>query len=296
MSTVAGTARHRLKHAIVGGRSVNTHPFDRLVNVMATLRGAEGCPWDREQDHDTLKKYLIEETYELIDAIDSKCDDALTDELGDVLLQIIFHSQIASETNRFSIVDVIENLLKKLIRRHPHVFLENGPTDVKTGTDVHKLWDEIKNEEQKGGKLPKRTSVMDGVPRALPALMLAHEIQKKAAQVGFDWADSKGALEKVIEEVQEVRQATESKDIDHLTEEWGDLFFSLINVARLANINPEDATRQAANKFERRFRAMEKSVLKDGLSLDELTLEEMDVLWEAEKRAEAGSPARQRGI
>lgn len=253
-----------------------------LVDVMAKLRSEEGCPWDREQDHQSLKKYLIEEAYEVLDAIDQGDDDALCEELGDVLLQVVFHSQIASETNRFTIDDVIRKITDKLIRRHPHVFAD---TKAETTEEVLVNWEKIKQQEREEQGLKRRESLLDGIPRSLPALMFAYELQRKAAKIGFDWQDATGPLEKVAEEVEELVHAAQEGDQDRYAEEWGDLFFTLVNAARHAGINPEDALRRSSLKFDNRFRQMEQKAADMGADLQSMTLEEMDRLWDAVKSA-----------
>ncbi|HLS91854.1 MAG TPA: nucleoside triphosphate pyrophosphohydrolase [Limnochordia bacterium] len=262
------------------------HPLDPLVSVMAKLRGPGGCPWDREQDHHTLKKYLIEEAYEVLDAIDQGDDRALVEELGDVLLQVVFHSQIASETGRFDIDDVVAAITEKLIRRHPHVF---GDADAPDAETVLQNWEKLKQAEKaEQGQRDKESvpSLLDGIPKHLPALMLAADVQKRAAKVGFEWEDAQGALDKVEEEWRELNDARESGDRARLFEEWGDLFFALVNVARYDGIDPEEALRQATKKFERRFRFIEAQAAKSQRDLAEMSLEEMDALWDEAKRLE----------
>lgn len=258
------------------------HPLDPLVNVMAKLRGPGGCPWDKEQDHKSLKKYLIEEAYEVLDAIDRGDDAALVEELGDVLLQVVFHSQIASEEGRFDIDDVVEAITEKLIRRHPHVFGDASAPDAET---VLANWEKLKQEEraQKSGETA-RPSLMDGIPKGLPALMLAADVQRRAAKVGFEWEEASGALEKVAEELGEVAQARAAGDREKLFEEWGDLLFALVNVARYDGIDPEEALRHAAKKFADRFRHIEARAAESGRELSEMTLAEMDALWDEAKR------------
>lgn len=261
------------------------HPLDPLVEVMARLRREDGCPWDIEQDHHTLKPYLIEEAYEVLDAIDAQDDESLVEELGDVLLQVVFHSQIASETGRFDINDVIERITEKLIRRHPHVFDKAHAPDARA---VSAQWEEIKRLEkkEKGEKAP---SLLDGVSHNQPALMVAFELQKRAAKVGFDWDDAKGAVEKATEEVEEIKRAVEKGEAIQAEKEWGDLFFALVNAARHAGVQPELALRSANQKFERRFRHIEEQARQSGRALKEMSLQEMDVLWERAKKGERPS-------
>lgn len=267
------------------------HPLDPLVDVMATLRGPGGCPWDLEQDHHTLKKHLIEEAYEVLDAIDQGDDRALVEELGDVLLQVVFHCQIASETGRFDIDDVIRAITDKLIRRHPHVFGDAEAHDAQT---VLRQWEQLKVAE-KAEKMERkqgrdgRPSLLDGIPRHLPALMRAADVQKRAAKVGFEWEDASGAHEKVAEELKELAEARKSGDRVKLFEEWGDLFFALVNAARYDGIDPEEALRRATRKFETRFRYIEAEAARQQKNLDEMSLAEMDALWDEAKRRERDS-------
>lgn len=265
------------------------HPLDPLVEVMATLRGPGGCPWDREQDHKSLKKYLIEEAYEVLDAIDQGDDPALVEELGDVLLQVVFHSQIASEQGRFDIDDVVRAITEKLIRRHPHVFAGAEAPDAQA---VLANWEKLKQaeREEKPGTA-RRPSLLDGIPKDLPALMYAADVQKRAAKVGFEWEETAGALEKVMEELGEVAEARSAGDRERLFEEWGDLLFSLVNVARYDGIDPEEALRQAAKKFAARFRHIEARAAESGRELSHMSLAEMDALWEEAKRLSQRSPA-----
>src|SRR5690554_2444902 len=233
------------------------HPLDPLVDVMARLRGPDGCPWDKEQDHLSLRPYMIEEAYEAVDAIEAGDTDRIVEELGDVLLQVVFHSQIAAEAGRFTIEDVIRAISDKMIRRHPHVFGNVSAPDSET---VLRHWEQIKKDEaasqhSKNGDAP--ASLLDGISINLPALTRAEKIQARAARVGFEWPDVHGALKKVSEEWQEVEEARREGDADRLHQEWGDLLFSLVNVARYLNIDSETALRDAANKFQRRFHHIE---------------------------------------
>ncbi len=252
--------------------------FVELVEIMAALRGEGGCPWDIEQTHSSLKHYLIEEAYELLDSIDEADDAAMTEECGDVLLQVVFHAQMASEEGRFDIVDVITSICDKLIRRHPHVF---GDRDAANSEEVLKNWEQQKREEK-----PERESILSGVPRGLPALMQASEIQKKVRRVGFDWETTEEMLDKVEEEWREFRDARESKNHDKIKEELGDLLFAMVNVARYVDVDPEDALRKTNQKFMRRFLHIETEVKKQNKSLEQATLVEMDALWEEAKARE----------
>lgn len=261
-------------------------PFQELVEVMARLRSPDGCPWDREQDHTSLKPYLLEESYEVLDAIDAGDDAELCAELGDVLLQVVFHAQVANETERFSIDDVCQAIVDKLVRRHPHVF---GDTEVDGSGQVLKNWEQIKLEERGTADGPP-PSALDGVPRPLPALLRAQRVQEKASRVGFDWEQADGALQKVSEEVEELRRETEEGgSAERVTEEFGDLLFALVNAARFLKVVPEDALRGAVDKFESRFRQVEKTFAERGQSLQAASLEQMDAVWDEIKSAERSS-------
>ncbi len=247
----------------------------RLVAVMALLRHPQlGCPWDREQTLESLKSYLVEETYEVLDAIDSGDPDEVCGELGDVLLQIAFQSQIASEMGWFDFQDVARTIALKLIRRHPHIF---GDSSAETPDDVLKLWETTKKAERAGGGL------LDGIPRHLPALQKAHRMTQKAARVGFDWPDVSGVLEKVHEEAGELVEAASPAEQEA---ELGDLLFAVANLARHLNIEPEIALQKANQRFQQRFRHVETTATSSGRELDSMTLAEMDELWEQAKRHE----------
>ena len=250
--------------------------FDELIQIMARLRAEDGCPWDREQDHRSLRPYLIEEAYEVLDALDREDDPSLREELGDLMLQIVFHAQIAREEGRFDIEDVLQTHVQKLKRRHPHVF---GDASVSGSDQVIANWEEIKRQEGK-------RSILDGVPRYLPALLRAYRVQEKAAGVGFDWEDVDGVLSKVDEELEEFREACAQRDPEQIEEELGDLLFSLVNVARFLNAHPEDALRRTADKFIRRFQFIESEIERTGRNLDTASIEEMDALWEKAKAGE----------
>lgn len=249
--------------------------FDRLIEVMARLRGEGGCPWDREQTHETLKPYLIEETYEVIEAIDRKDDRALKEELGDVLLQVVFHAQVAREEGRFDAEEVSDAIVSKLIRRHPHVF---GDVKVSGATEVLANWERIKKAERGSG------SALDGVPPHLPALLRARRVQEKAARVGFDWAHAAEVEAKLHEEVGEFLNACESGDRAAMEEELGDLLFSVVNLARFLRFCPEEALRKTIDKFAARFTYIEKALARRGQSPQTATLAEMDALWEEAKK------------
>lgn len=246
--------------------------FERLVEVMERLRSPEGCEWDRAQTHESLKPYLIEEAYEVLNAIDSGDDEELKEELGDVLLQVIFHAQIAAERGAFNIKDVIEVLTGKLIRRHPHVFGDAQGYS-------YARWEEIKAKE-KGQK--KRTSIGD-VNHALPGLSLARRVQENAAGVGFDWTRIEDVWSKVHEEIEELKN---TKSYEEIEEELGDLIFAIVNLSRFLNVDPETAVRKATEKFIQRFEKMERLIEMDGKKLEELPLEVLDRYWELAKEDE----------
>jgi len=248
--------------------------FDELVGVMARLRRKDGCPWDREQSHESLKPYIIEETYEVLDAIDRKDDDELREELGDVLLQIVFHAQIAAEQSRFTMDDVAAAIVEKLKRRHPHVF---GNVEVEDSREVLRNWEEIKKEEGKD-------SVLDGVPDGLPALLKAQRVQEKVRRVGFDWESIGGTFDKVREEIGELEKAVKDGDQAGIEDEFGDILFSLVNVARFLDINAEESLRQTTKKFSHRFRYIENRIEEKGeRPIEEYSLEELDALWNEAK-------------
>lgn len=247
--------------------------FGELVEIMAVLRGSEGCPWDKEQTHQSLKPYLIEESYEAVEAIDRKDFAHLEEELGDILLQIVFHAQIASEEKRFDASHILAGLISKLRRRHPHIF---GEAEVASAEEVRIRWEEIKKEE-KG-----REGALEGVSKALPALLYALSLQQRAARATFDWPSIEGVVEKVREELDEL--GTLGLSEAEREEEMGDLLFSLVNLSRHLRVDPEIALRKTADKFHRRFVYMERAALAQGKGLAEMSLEEKDKLWEEAKR------------
>jgi tetrapyrrole methylase family protein/MazG family protein len=253
--------------------------FEDLKTVMARLRGPDGCPWDREQTHRSLRPYLIEEAYEVLEAIDSGQSARLKEELGDLLLQIIFHSQIARETEEFDIEEVIDGIVEKLKRRHPHVF---GERKVKDSREVVKGWERIKQREAQGKRKADR-SILSGVPRELPALLKAHRVQEKASRVGFDWDHIDQVFAKVEEELAEFRAAYRRHDRQEVEEELGDVFFALVNLARFLETNPEDALRRTIDKFITRFQHVESRLHQRGLKPQEVGLKEMDRLWDEAK-------------
>ena len=256
--------------------------LDRLVNLMARLRGPDGCPWDREQTHQSLKPYLIEETYEALDAIDRDDADGLRDELGDVLLQVVFHAQLAREDARFTLDDVADATSEKLIRRHPHVF---GNATADTPGQVVDNWEAIKSREKTRKGL--NPSILDGIPVQLPALLRARRVQERAARSGFDWTNTDEVVDKVREEVDEFLEAWRGADQTGVEEELGDLLFSLVNLARFLKVCPENALRKTVGKFENRFRYIERELGKQGKSPQNASLDEMDRLWEASKKPRA---------
>jgi len=244
----------------------------RLVSIMDELR--EKCPWDQKQTVESLRHMTIEETYELADAITDKDWPGIKEELGDLLLHILFYSRIAKEQNRFTLEEVINAIAEKLIARHPHIY---GDVQVKTDEDVKKNWENLKLKEGK-------KSVLSGVPLSLPATVKAIRLQEKAKQVGFEWQNKDQVWEKVEEEIGELHSAVEKKEMDKIEDEFGDLVFSLINYARFLQIDAENALERTNKKFISRFTKMEAEALKQSKSLDEMTLEEMDAIWNAIKR------------
>lgn len=250
-----------------------------LVGIMARLRQQDGCPWDREQTHQSLKKYFLEETYEVLDAIDAADDEALCDELGDALLQVVFHAQIAAEENRFTIDDVVEGICQKMRRRHPHVF-DNGYAG--DSGQVLTQWEEIKAAEKASNHKDKKRGLMY-VNDNLPALLLAQKVQDKAARVGFDWPDISGPREKVNEELVELDQAANPQ---HIKEELGDCLFALVNLARFYQVDAEDALRSSAHKFMKRFTYIEEALSRQNKTWQEMDLPGLDQLWQEAKTKE----------
>jgi tetrapyrrole methylase family protein/MazG family protein len=253
--------------------------FDRLVEIMAGLRAPGGCPWDAQQTHESLRPYLLEEAYEVLEAIDDADLARLSGELGDLLLQVVFHAQLAAERGDFDMADVCRKICDKLEHRHPHVFgdvIVTGPEDVVVN------WDRLKRQEEEH---QERESALDGVPRELPALQQADKLQKRAAKVGFDWQDHLGPLHKIEEELAEVQGAEDPAQAAH---EIGDLLFAVCNYARFLKVEPESALREASRRFSTRFRSVEKQAEALGRKLADMTLAEMDVLWERAKAEERG--------
>jgi MazG family protein len=258
--------------------------FARLVQIIAQLRAPDGCPWDREQTHLSLRRHLIEESYEVLDAIENGGDDDLCEELGDLLMQPVMHAQIAEEENRFEIADVLESICKKLVRRHPHVF---GEITVSDSGEVTKNWDAIKKAEKQnktGNAQGGSTPILGDAPAALPALMQALEVSKKAAKLGFEWPDADGVLQKAREEIAELESAIKSESRARVAEEVGDLLFTVVNIARWQKVDPELALRDMVHRFRKRFSHMETAAHEDGLELGILTPEQWEELWKEAKR------------
>lgn len=256
-------------------------PLDPIVDVMARLRGENGCPWDREQDHHSLTPYLLEEAYEVLDALEQEDMHKFCEELGDLLLQIVFHAQIARENGHFTINDVVKSITEKMVRRHPHVF---GDVSVENSSQVLENWEKIKQGEKDGDYRAK--SILDDIPRGLPALLRASKVQKKVARVGFDWPDYQGPLEKIKEEQEELLRAYRAKDRRLIQQEVGDLLFAVVNLSRFFGVEAEVALNSTVEKFVRRFKFIEESVKKQGKKLDCCSLEELDALWERAKKIE----------
>ncbi|MFZ3591035.1 nucleoside triphosphate pyrophosphohydrolase [Bacillus sp. DJP31] len=253
--------------------------FDTFRSVIAALRGPNGCPWDKEQTHISLKPYLLEEAYEAIEAIDEEDDAHLIEELGDVLLQVMLHAQIGEDEGWFTINDVIRTVTEKMIRRHPHVF---GDKTAENASDVMKHWDEIKKQEKKEKTVE---SIFDDIPKSFPGLLMAYKIQKKAAKVGFDWEEVDPIWDKIHEEIQEFQmeiQQNSTKDI--ASKEFGDILFALVNLGRFYQIDPEVAISQTNQKFMKRFQYMENRIHEKKLKITDLSLEELDLLWEESKK------------
>ena len=282
----AGKARSgKMKHLTPG------EWFEKLVAVQARLRAPKGCPWDREQTHETLRTYLLEEAYEVLEALDTGNDAKFAEEMGDLLLQIVFHSQIASEEGRFTVADVIREIHDKMIRRHPHVF---GETSAKDSKEVLRNWEQIKAEERRASKErsegeegeKESPSLLDGVSRALPATLEGFQLTRKASRIGFDWDNAEGVIDKMREEIAELEIALNDKDQKRTEEEMGDFLFAAVNLARFLHMDPEIALKKANAKFSRRFRAMEARARESGREFKDLPREEMEALWDATKSAE----------
>jgi tetrapyrrole methylase family protein/MazG family protein len=256
--------------------------FEELIAIMKKLRGPGGCPWDAEQTHESLTRYLLEETYEVIEAIEAKSPEHIKEELGDLLLQPVFHAAIAEEAGSFTMADVIRTLCDKLIRRHPHVF---GDMHIADSTAQIENWEQIKKAE----KGVERASALSGVPPHLPALLKAQKITEKAARVGFDWEHVDQVMAKVMEELHEFEEAMSAGDNEHMEAELGDLLFAIVNLGRFLSINPEEALRKTISRFQQRFKHVEDSLHSKGLQMNTTPLAEMDRLWEEAKSLEQGN-------
>ncbi len=268
--------------------------FESFAEIVAHLRAPDGCPWDKEQTHQTLRTHLLEEAYETLTAMDENDSSGMSEEFGDLLLQILLNSQIASETDEFSITRVLKGIYDKIVRRHPHVF---GGVKLDGVKGVLQNWEKLKEKERGALALPKEhrddvsgvegkkkgKGLLDGVPLALPALTQAQEYQDRAARVGFDWPEIEGVLDKIREEIEEIKQA---RNLDEVTAELGDLFFVLVNLARWRKVDAESALRGANLKFKKRFAYVEKRANRDGRNLSDMTLDEMDALWNEAKKLE----------
>lgn len=253
-------------------------PTERLANLMAKLRSDNGCPWDREQTFETIAPYTIEEAYEVREAISNQDMGSLKEELGDLLFQVVFHSQMASEQNAFDLRSVCDGLTEKMVRRHPHVF---GQGDDRSAEEQTIAWETMKAKERQskaGGN-----GVLDDVAIALPALMRAEKLQKRAARVGFDWPSLDGVIDKITEEAQEVAEAVESENADHIEGEMGDLLFAVTNLARRLKVDPEKALRRTNDKFVRRFRYIEQTAEQSGKNITDMSLDEMEQHWQDAK-------------
>lgn len=257
----------------------NKKDFNDLLEIIEILRGENGCPWDREQTHESLKKALIEESYEVIDAIDNEDDDGLIEELGDVLLQVVFHASIGKEDGYFDIKDIIEGICNKMINRHPHVFSDDNR--LKYSDEVILKWDEVKKREKGYSSL---TEEMRGVAKGLPSLLRAHKIQEKAKKVGFDLENVICAINKVKEELKEVEDVYSGQNKDRIKDEIGDLLFSCVNVARFLKVDEEIALNASVDKFIKRFSYIEECAKKKGVDLNDMDLDEIDKFWEESKK------------
>jgi tetrapyrrole methylase family protein/MazG family protein len=254
--------------------------FKELVDIIAKLRSEDGCPWDREQTHETLKTGIIEEAYEVVETIDEKDDEKLEEELGDLLMQVVLNAQIAKDEGKFDIIGVIQKINEKLIRRHPHVF---GDLDVKDSEEIMKNWDRIKSEERTS---KDQNSFLDGIPINLPALIQARKVQSRASRVGFDWYKAEDVLKKVEEEVGELKEGINNSDQESIKEEIGDILFSIVNLSRFLNVEPEDALRKTTAKFIRRFKQMESQIASNGKKLTDYDLAGLDQIWDSIKEDE----------
>lgn len=264
-------------------KALGDTPYERVKRLMEILRSPDGCPWDREQSFATIAPYTIEEAYEVADAIARNDMDDLREELGDFLFQVVFHARIAEEAGHFNLDDVVNDLVEKMVRRHPHVF---GSGDERSADDQTLAWDAMKAAER-AAKEQEDLSVLSGIALALPALMRAEKLQKRAAKVGFDWPDIDGVIEKITEEAQELSEAALSKNRDAIEDEMGDLLFAVTNLSRRLDIDPEAALRRTNNKFTRRFQHIETTVEAEGRDISDMDLDEMERYWQAAKTLNA---------
>ncbi len=254
--------------------------FDRLIEIVKTLRAPDGCPWDREQNLYSLKDKMIEEAYELLDAIDNKDIDNIHEELGDLTLHVVMHSLIAEEENLFTIKDVLNRISDKMVRRHPHVF---GNEDISKTEDVIKRWDEIKKIEKKG-KEKESNSILDNVPVSLPSLLKSSKMQKIASKVGFDWKDINDVILKLEEEIGELKSAIANQDKENIEEEIGDILFATVNISNHLKVSPDNALRQTNNKFYKRFNYIEKHLQSIGKTFEECSLDELEEIYQIGKK------------
>lgn len=276
------------KHAVTNRPEEETRErreaFDRLVELMDVLRSPEGCPWDREQDRESLKPMLIEEAYEVLEALDEDDPEELCEELGDLLFQVVFHARIAKEKGEFDVYDVCRRVYEKMVGRHPHVF---GDASYADSRELLKNWEQIKAEEKRlAGRRVERKLLLEGLPGQLPAMYTAVQLSAKAARVGFDWPRLEGIREKLNEEFSELESAVASADPDWIKDEVGDLLFAALNVARFLGIDPETALNRSNRKFVRRFSAVERHFAEQGKDLKRIPLDEMEAVWQDQKRKE----------
>jgi ATP diphosphatase len=265
---------------MVAEAAVGTNAIRKLLDVMSRLRDPEhGCPWDLQQNFKSIVPFTVEETYELADAIEAENFEQIREELGDVLFQVVFYAQLASEQNRFDFDEVVAGITDKLVRRHPHVFSNNSETAT-SEAEVKENWERFKQSER---EQKKQSAILDDVPRALPALSRAQKLQKRAARVGFDWLDADGVWAKIDEELSELRAAIVSQNDSHIEAELGDVLIAVVNLARHLGVDAESATRRANSRFENRFRVMEQAALEEGTSLKDETLEQLEKRWQQAK-------------
>jgi len=274
--------------------------FERLVKLQARLRAANGCPWDIQQTHLTLRTYLIEEAYEVLEALESGDDAKFAEELGDLLLQVVFHAQIATEEGRFNAADVVREIHQKMVRRHPHVF---GEKRAKDASEVLKNWEQIKAEERRAKNSEQGTgrrdesgkasaSLLDGIPHTLPAVMQGYQLTRRASRIGFDWDDVEGVITKLQEELSELGVARTVQSPEQIENELGDVLFAAVNLARFLKIDPEIALKRTNAKFKSRFREMERLARVSGRALADVPRSEMELLWDQAKASERGKPSR----